>query len=105
MLAACIWGHNWSQKHILFYCDNKAAVTVINKGTSSSPLIAMLLWVLTLRSIQGNFLVRASHVPGKTNSIADALSRKQMQQFFHLAPEACHLPTEIQGDLLQTLMP
>ena len=105
MLAACIWGHNRSQKRIVFYCDNKAAVTAINKGTSSSPLIAKLLRVLTLRSMQGNFLVRASHVPGKTNGIADALSRKQMQWFFHLAPEACHLPTEIQGDLLQTLMP
>ena len=105
VLAACIWGHNWSQKHILFYCDNKAAVTAINKGTSSSPLIAKLLRVLTLRSMQGNFLVQASHVPGKTNGIVDALSRKQMQQFFHLASEACHLPTEIPGDLLQTLMP
>ena len=79
VLAACIWGHNWSQKRILFYCDNKAAVTAIDKGTSSSPLLAKLLRVLTLRSMQGNVLVRASHVPGKTNGIADALSRKQMQ--------------------------
>ena len=56
VLAACIWGDNWSQKRILFCCDNKAAVTAINKGTSSSPLIAKLLRVLTLRPCKVTFL-------------------------------------------------
>ena len=75
VLAASIWGHTWQQKRILFYCDNKATVSAINKGASSCPLMSHLLRLLTLTAMSSNFVVRASHVPGKTNSIADALSQ------------------------------
>ena len=42
VLAASVWGHACSQKRILFFCDNKATVTAINKGTSRSPLMAKI---------------------------------------------------------------
>ena len=51
ILAASVWGHAWSQKRILFYCDNEAMVTAINKCTSRSPLMAKLLRKLTLCSM------------------------------------------------------
>ena len=40
-----------------------------------------LVWCLVLISVKHNFLVRACHVPGVSNGIADALSRCQMQGF------------------------
>ena len=64
-----------------------------------------LLRLLTLKAMSCNFVVRASHVPGKTNSIADALSRNQVERFFRLAPRACHQPTEIPEEVFRSLMP
>ena len=105
VVAACVWGHTWQQKRIMFHCDNEATVNCINKGGSSSPLIAKLLRLLTLKAMFGNFVVRAAHVPGKTNCIADALSRKQIAKFFSLVPGACRQPTEIPKEVLKSLMP
>ena len=105
VLAASVWGHAWFQKRILFYCDNEATVTAINKGTSRSPLMAKLLRKLTLCSMLGGFVIRASHVPGKINHIADARSHNQVSKFFTLAPNACHLPTEVPREILENLMP
>ena len=51
---------------------------------------------LVLLSMQHNFVVRARHVPGVSNAIADALSRIQMQRFRVLVPDAdqnsCTIP-------------
>ena len=86
VLAASVWDHIWSQKRIMFYCDNEATVTAINKGTSRSPLMAKLLRKLTLCSILGALVIRASNVPVKINHISDALSHNQVSKFFILAP-------------------
>jgi len=40
-----------------------------------------LVHFLLLISMKHNFLVRARHVPGVNNEIADALSRFQVQRF------------------------
>ena len=102
VVEACVWGHTWQQKRILFYCDNEATVNCINKGGSSSLLIAKLLRLLTLKAMFGNIVVRAAHVSGKTNCIAD--SRKQIAKFFNLVPGACHQPVEIPNEVLKSLM-
>ena len=40
-----------------------------------------------------NFSIHAEHIPGKVNSIADALSRFQTAKFRQLAPWADQLQT------------
>ncbi|XP_041117254.1 uncharacterized protein LOC121321928, partial [Polyodon spathula] len=71
--AAQLWGHLWSKKSILFYCDNSTTVHIINKGRSSSPLIMQLLRRLVWISVSNNFLIQARHLPGIFNNAADAL--------------------------------
>ena len=105
VLAALLWGAHWSRKRILVLCDNEGTVTVINSGTSKSPVMANLLRHLVLCSMQCNFLVRAKHLPGRNNPIADALSRNQVQRFRRLAPNAHLLPTPIPEELLTKLRP
>ena len=51
-----------------------------------------LVRFLVLISMKHNFLVRARHVPGANNEIADALSRFQAQRFMELAPGADQTP-------------
>ena len=75
---------------------------------SQALLIAKLRRLLTLKAMFGNFgnfVVRAAHVPGKINCIADALSRKQIDKFFSLVPGPCRQPTEIPNEVLKSLMP
>jgi len=52
-----------------------------------------LVRFLVLISMKHNFLVRAHHVPGVYNEIADALSRFQVQRFRELAPGADQIPS------------
>jgi hypothetical protein len=88
-----LWHGSWSKKRIVFHCDNKATVAIINKGRSKSPTIMKLMRRLTWCAAKGNFVVHAKHIPGKKNIISDCLSRFQLERFHALAPEADRLPT------------
>ena len=103
MLACNVWGKEWSRKRIQFFCDNESVVSVITSGTSKDEEITHLLRALFLVSARFNFKVMATHVPGKTNLVADALSRFNMQVFFRLAPQANPTPVSIPQDLLAGL--
>ena len=67
-----------SNKVILFMIDNKTAVAYINKqgGTRSSPLMRLTRAIYKLAT-QLNSVVKATHIKGDLNSIADMLSRGQ----------------------------
>ena len=43
---------------------------------------------ITLQTLQNNFAFMATHIPGLDNSIADSLSRFQMDRFCTLALSA-----------------
>lgn len=92
VVAAILWGHFWTNKRILFYCDNAATVSIICKGRSKVLSIMLLMRRLTWCALKGNFSIYAEHVPGKDNSIADSLSRLQMNRFRQLAPTARPTP-------------
>ncbi|XP_037627458.1 uncharacterized protein LOC119489294 [Sebastes umbrosus] len=88
VIACLLWGKNWSRKQIMFFCDNEATVNIINKGRSSVPFINRFVRRLTWSSVMGNFIIRAAHIPGLDNKIADSLSRFEFQKFRQLCPEA-----------------
>ena len=95
IIAAILWGHEWSGKSILIHSDNTAVVEILNKGRSRSLAIMQFLRRLTLFLAQHQSILRAAHVPGHHNSIADSLSRFSFQKFRHLAPESDLHPTPI----------
>lgn len=59
-----------------------------------------LLRFLVLLSMKHNFFVRARHVPGVSNEIADALSRFQVSHFRAAAPTAEQTPCTIPPSLM-----
>ena len=93
VMACVLWGHTWTSKRILFYCDNLSTVEIITKGRSKVGDIMLLMRKLTWWSAKHNFIIHAKHIPGNKNCIADALSRFQMQKFRQLAPLADRIPT------------
>ena len=82
-----------------FWCDNISVVSVINAGHSKAPRIMDLVRLLVLLSMKHNFVVRAHHVAGVSNEIANALSRFETQRFQALAPDAdqssCIIPPSL----------
>ena len=103
IIACYVWGCKWSRRHVLFHCDNMSVVHIINSGTSRDENIMHLVRELLLVSIRFDFRVAAAHLPGRTNLIADALSRFNFQEFHRLTPTANHTPVAIPATLHQRL--
>lgn len=99
--ATLTWGDLWSRKRIRFYCDNQAIVKAWEGQSSKHPKLMSLMRLLFLTAARSNFTVTLKHIAGKSNELADALSRKQFNRFFTLAPQANHFPTPTPGILRQ----
>jgi len=70
-----LWHLELVNSRILVYCDNLATVTCINSGKSRDPNLLRLLRELSYLCIRLGMQVRAVHLPGHTNRLADKLSR------------------------------
>ena len=104
VIAAYVWGHQWHRQHVLFYSDNDSVVHILLSRTSKIPSLLHLLRALLLAAAHHSFSFSAQHIPGVTNSIADALSHFHWQDFHRLAPEAHPHPTPIPPQLLEDLL-
>ena len=95
VLAAAVWGSQWSASHILCKCDNAAVVAVINKGSCRDQSLMHLMRCLTFYAAVFNFSISAVHLPGSQNTAADALSRGDRAKFFSVLPQANPIGTPI----------
>ena len=91
VVACHLWANFFSKKRIQFFCDNESVVSIVNTKRSRIPRVMDLVRHLTLLTLRFNFYIRAEHIKGKRNDIADSLSRFQMNRFRKLA----HMPTDI----------
>ena len=72
--------HLVKNKTILVRSDNATVISYINKqGGTHSAELCYLTWDLYQWCIQNQVLIRAAHIPGRKNTLADALSRGKCQ--------------------------
>lgn len=83
-----VWGDMLQDKKIRFNCDNMAVVDILNKLSSKNSNVMLLVRILTLQCLRLNIMIKAAHVPGKSNVICDALSRFQLDKFRAVSPHA-----------------
>lgn len=69
------WGKLWAGRHIVVRSDNQAAVAAVNKATSKSADLMLIIRELFWLSVQGDFRLTAQYIPGADNIMADRLSR------------------------------
>ena len=81
MLSLHLWGHEMANCCILFFTDNEALVHVINKQSCKDKASILLMRALVLGCLRNNILFRAKHVRGVHNTLADSLSRLQVETF------------------------
>ncbi|KAI8514849.1 hypothetical protein Bbelb_074400 [Branchiostoma belcheri] len=84
LVCARLWGKCWAGRRIVVMCDNEVSVTVLNSGRSRAPFLQSCLRNLWLCAANGDFELRAIHIPGLDNRIADHLSRWSSSQYHQL---------------------
>jgi hypothetical protein len=81
-----IWGKQFGGKNVLVYCDNEASVKVLNSGFTKDEFMQCCLRESCFIAATREFEIRAKHIAGKENRIADYLSRwnldKKYRQLF-----------------------
>lgn len=95
VLGVFIWAEQLYAKKLLLHIDNLSLVHIINQKSSKNNRVMVLIRALVLYTLSYNIQVRAIHVPGKNNNIADAISRFQWSRFRQLAPTADNFPCQI----------
>lgn len=74
-LAAKKWAPSWRNKRVVILCDNATTVASINKCSSRNYILMGFLRELFWISAFHNFHLKAIHVPGACNILADNISR------------------------------
>ena len=64
VIAAELWRHCWTRKHILFYSDNLVMVSTLHSGLCKDRHLAFCHRELATRAVLNNFTFSAKHVPG-----------------------------------------
>ena len=88
------WAPFLKDKVVHIHCDNTAAVGMLNKGSTRSPLMMTYLRRLFWCSATFNFRLKVFHVPGALNVAADHVSR--LHEHSHLVA-FLHLQIDIWG--------
>jgi hypothetical protein len=71
---------------VLFLSDNQAVVDVLNKQSCRDKILMRLVRRLVLCTLSYNIVFRAKHIAGKSNIVADKLSRFHFQKARQVAP-------------------
>lgn len=95
VLALEIWGLKLKNRRVLFMTDNAAVVEIINKTSSKCTVIMTLVRRLVLAGMRHNIHFRSKHIPGKSNVVADHLSRFDFQAARQVAPWLSPRPISI----------
>lgn len=69
------WGPQWRGRRVLVRTDSSAAMAAVNKGTSPSPALMRLIYLIKEQELLFDISLRARHIPGVVNVRADGLSR------------------------------
>ena len=87
---------------VLFFTDNQVVVEVINKQSAKTCHchLMRLLRRLVVTALKFNVYFKAKHIPGKTNVVADKLSRFQEAAARQVAPWLQPRPTGIPAPIL-----
>jgi len=103
VLAAALFGRHWHGHLIQFSVDNMSVVHVLNSTYSKDPHLMHMIRVLVFLAAYFNFWFRAEHIEGRSNCLADALSRNNLEYFLSQSPLARDCSPDIPATLMTLL--
>lgn len=81
LLALRRWGHRWKHSRVTFFSDNTTSVVILNKGSSLSKELMRIERQIATIALTLDIEIHTVWIPGVTNTLADALSRREPPQF------------------------
>ena len=75
------WIHRFRNQRIIFFCDNQAAVEMINQNSFNCQFCMILIRMIVLKSMTENVRIFARYIPSKENYFSDLLSRDKLVEF------------------------
>jgi len=99
-LAFRMWAPKLKAVNIIFMVDNMAVVDILQSQTSRDPEIMNLLRPMVVTAMVHNIQFYAYHIPGKVNTLADLISRFQMQKALTIAPWLDRVQTQVNSEWL-----
>jgi hypothetical protein len=88
VVAVATFGSAFTKRRIKFHCDNQAIVYVLSSGASKDPQLMQLVRKLFYQTALYDCEISCTYINTKKNTIADALSRGNINTFRALAPKA-----------------
>ena len=79
--AAALFGRQWKGKVVQFVVDNKAVVDILKEGYSRESHLMHMIRMLVFFACHFQFWWTAEHIPGRENTLADAISRNNLELF------------------------
>ena len=101
VVAVEMWGDKMANHKVLLLSDNEATVHVINNMTSRDKIMMRLFRRLVVAAMRFNIVFRSEHIIGKTNMVADCLSRFTFQEARVWAPYLAQFPCAIPDNLFK----
>ena len=103
-----MWGSRFAGLKIRIYCDNQSVVDVINSSKTRDPFMATCLRELWLVVSKFLFELRAVHLPGEENRVADWLSRwhldrRYQNEFMKFQSGSCYKEIKISDKMFRFL--
>ena len=103
IVAAATWGPLWEGQHIQCRCDNMAVVHDIQSRWSRHGHMMHLLRCLFFFEAFYKFSLTCVHIPGKSNELADDLSRDSLRLHFSILRCLGYLPIQLQSHRLSSM--
>ena len=75
LLALRVLKDQWASSRISVACNNQAVVQVLNSGKTRDLTLAAIARNIQFHVATRDIDLRVTHIPGKSNIIADLLSR------------------------------
>jgi len=79
MVALKLWVSKLAYLRVTIYCDNTASVATINSGRTRDAFMLKILREIAMLCASQNCQIRAVHLPGTDNRLADQLSRAHLE--------------------------
>ena len=103
-LAFQLWGDQFHNRCISIHSDNISVVHILNSFTSKDPLMMIMVRKLVLFCMLNNVYLKADHISGVDNKLADSISHFQMERVYQpgtfLRPQPTLIPQELLLDKL-----
>ena len=88
--SLALYGPYFANRDITVFTDNMSDVSIINRQSTTDPELLALLRLLYLCCVTHNIGIRAEHVPGVDNVVADFLSRPALHLHANHVPANHH---------------